>query len=162
PPGSGKGTQAELLKSRLGIATIGTGDILRDAVAQNSKLGKQVRPYLESGQLAPDSLVNAVVAERLRRPERPRRFVLDGYPRNAAQAAAFDGVLKDLKLKLTAVIHFVIDEEVVIRRMLARKRADDNEGTIRERLKVYRESARELVAHYRKQRLVRDVQADAE
>lgn len=162
PPGSGKGTQAELLKNRLGIATIGTGDVLRDAAARGTKLGKQVKPYLDAGRLAPDELVNALVVDLLRTPDRSGRLVLDGYPRNAAQAVAFDSVLKELKLKLGAVIHFVIDEEVVIRRMLARKRADDDEETIRERLRVYRDSSRELVAHYRKQRLVRDVQADAD
>lgn len=162
PPGSGKGTQADLLKTRLGIATIGTGDILREAVSQGTKLGKQVRPYLEAGDLAPDNLVNAVVAELLHRPDRPQRLVLDGYPRNAAQAIAFDSVLKELKLRLTAVIHFVIEEEVVIRRMSARKRSDDGEKTIRERLKVYRENAPELVAHYRKQKVLHEVQADVD
>jgi adenylate kinase len=162
PPGSGKGTQAELLRVRLGIATIGTGDILRDAVAQGSKLGKQVKPYLEAGDLAPDNLVNAVVAELLRRPDQPERLVLDGYPRNAAQAAAFDAVLREQKLRLTAVIHFVIEEDVVIRRMSARKRSDDGEKVIRERLKVYRENSPELVAHYRKQKVLHEVQADAD
>jgi adenylate kinase len=162
PPGSGKGTQAELVKERLGIAVIGMGDILREAISQGAPLGKQVKSYMDAGQLAPDNLVNAVVAERMRRADRPERFVLDGYPRNAAQAVAVDAVLKEAGLGLTAVVHFLIDEEVVIRRMLARKRADDDEQTIRHRLQVYRQTARELIDHYRNQGIVRDVQADAD
>jgi adenylate kinase len=162
PPGSGKGTQAENLKSRLGLTIIGTGEILREAVSLNTPLGNRVKSYLKAGQLAPDDLVNAVVAERLRRSDRPEKFVLDGYPRNAQQAAALDKVLKEQKLKLTAVIHFVIDEDVVLQRMLARKRDDDDEQVIRERLKIYRESAPELVKHYRKQGILHEVNADAD
>lgn len=162
PPGSGKGTQAELLQSRLGITTIGTGDILRDAVNRSTPLGKQVKSYLEAGQLAPDDLVNQVIAELLRRPDRPDKFVLDGYPRNANQAAALDRLLKENKLKLTAVVHFVIDEDVVIRRMLARKRSDDDENVIRNRMKVYNESALGLVNYYRKQGILHEVKADTD
>ena len=88
PPGSGKGTQARLLNDRLGLAVIGTGDILRDAVRRGTPLGKQVQAYLFSGRLAPDDLVNEVVAELFRRPDHPSRFVLDGYPRTLPQAVS--------------------------------------------------------------------------
>src|ERR1700693_5229973 len=101
PPGSGKGTQAKLLSTRLGLAQIGTGDILREAVRQNTPLGKKAEPYIQNGQLVPDDLVNEVVTERFRRDDRPDRFVLDGYPRTLAQAASFDTVLRQQFLDLT-------------------------------------------------------------
>src|SRR6516164_22125 len=113
PPGSGKGTQAKLLGERLGLAYIGTGDILRQAVANATEMGKRVAPLLAAGQLVPDALVNELIAELLHRPNRPERFITDGYPRTAAQAMAFDALLKELKLTLRAVIHFKIDDEVV-------------------------------------------------
>src|SRR5260370_12449655 len=95
PPGSGKGTQAKLLGERLGLAYIGTGDILREAIVNGTELGKKVAPLLAAGQLVPDSLVNDLIAELLRRPGRPERFITDGYPRTVAQAIAFDSLLKD-------------------------------------------------------------------
>lgn len=162
PPGSGKGTQADLLHSRLGAAIIGTGEILRDEMSRHTPLGSQAKSYIDSGRLAPDDLVNAVVAERLRRADRPAAFILDGYPRNSNQAAALDRVLKEQKLKLTAVIHFLIDEDVVVRRMLARQRSDDDEEVIRNRMKEFRESVRDLVNYYRKQGILHEVQADAD
>jgi adenylate kinase len=162
PPGSGKGTQAELLHSRLGLTVIGTGEILRDEMSRRTALGNQVKSYIDSGRLAPDDLVNAVVAERLRRADRPAAFILDGYPRNANQASALDAVLKEQKLKLTAVIHFLIDEDVVVRRMLARQRSDDDEKVIRNRMKEYRESVAGLVNYYRKLSILHEVQADAD
>jgi adenylate kinase len=102
------------------------------------------------------------VAERLRRGDRPAAFILDGYPRNANQASALDAVLKEQRLKLTAVIHFLIDEDVVVRRMLARQRSDDDEKIIRNRMKEFRESVPDLVNHYRKQSILHEVQADAD
>jgi adenylate kinase len=120
PPGSGKGTQAKLLTSRLGLLHISTGDILRDAVQQGTPLGRQVESYLTSGQLVPDDLVNELVAERFRRDDRPDRFVLDGYPRTLPQAASFDQVLRQQFLDLTAVLLLVVDDEEIIRRMAGR------------------------------------------
>jgi adenylate kinase len=160
PPGSGKGTQAKLLQDRLGLVCIGTGDILREAVAQGTALGKAAAPFMEAGQLVPDGLVDELVAERLRRPDRPEGFVLDGYPRTPAQARALDAVLAGLGLPLTAVIVFRIDDEVVVRRMLGRHRSDDSEATARLRLRLFHDSARELIAHYRKQGLLFEVPAD--
>src|SRR5438094_5354523 len=88
PPGSGKGTQAKLLSQRLNLVHIGTGDILREAVRQDTPLGRQAGPYILSGRLVPDDLVNEVVAERFRRDDRPDCFVMDGYPRTLAQAVS--------------------------------------------------------------------------
>ncbi|HLJ98080.1 MAG TPA: adenylate kinase [Gemmataceae bacterium] len=120
PPGSGKGTQAKLLSSRLGLTHISTGDILREATRQNSPLGKVALPYMRSGQLVPDDLVNEIVAEHFRSEERPERFAMDGYPRTLAQAASFDQVLRQQFLDLTAVLLFLVDDEEIIARMTGR------------------------------------------
>jgi adenylate kinase len=121
PPGSGKGTQAKLLSSRLGLKHIGTGDILREAVRQNTPLGQVASPYMRSGQLVPDDLVNELVAEHFRKEDRPERFVMDGYPRTLAQAASFDQVLRQQFLDLTAVLLFLVDDQEIIVRMSGRR-----------------------------------------
>jgi len=159
PPGSGKGTQARLLHERLGIVYVGTGDMLREEVRQGTELGKRVEPFLTQGRLVPDNLVNDIVAERLRRPDLPERFVMDGYPRTVAQAHSFNEILKQRRLELTAVIHFLIEEDVVIRRLSGRQRADDAEATVRHRLQEFRDTSRELLEHYRQQRLLHEVTA---
>jgi adenylate kinase len=120
PPGSGKGTQAKLLCERLQLTHVSTGDILREAIALGTPTGLLARPYLNSGQLVPDALVNDVVNDRFRRHDRPERFVMDGYPRTLAQAAAFDQVLRQQFLDLTAVILLVVDEEEIVRRLSGR------------------------------------------
>src|SRR5262245_36813964 len=99
-PGSGKGTQANLLSERLNLQHVGTGDILREAMRQGTATGKQAAPYVNKGQLVPDSLVNALINERFERPDRPTRFVMDGYPRTLAQAESFDHVLRKHFLNL--------------------------------------------------------------
>ncbi len=99
PPGSGKGTQAKLLCEKLGLAYVGTGDILRDAVRLGTPAGRLAEPYVTAGKLVPDALVNDLVNDRFRREDRPDRFVMDGYPRTLAQAAAFDQVLRQQSLE---------------------------------------------------------------
>jgi adenylate kinase len=120
PPGSGKGTQAKLLSQRQGLAQIGTGDILREAVRMGTPLGLKAGPYIRSGKLVPDDLVNEVVAERFRRDDRPEAFVMDGYPRTLAQAASFDQVLRQQFLQLNAVLVFTVNDEEIVRRMTGR------------------------------------------
>jgi adenylate kinase len=120
PPGSGKGTQAKLLSSRLGLTHISTGDILREATRQNTPLGQVALPYMRSGQLVPDDLVNEMVAEHFRSEERPEHFAMDGYPRTLAQAASFDQVLRQQFLDLTAVLLFLVDDQEIIARMTGR------------------------------------------
>ncbi|HEV3144227.1 MAG TPA: adenylate kinase [Gemmataceae bacterium] len=160
PPGCGKGTQAKLVCDRMGLAYIGTGDILREEVRLSTPLGKQVEPYQKSGQLVPDTLVNDVVAERFRRPDRPQRFVLDGYPRTVAQAKALDKVLAAQELPLQAVIHFQVDDEEVVKRLVARNRADDLEETVRNRLQIYKDTSPEMLSYYQKRGLVHEIAAD--
>src|SRR5262249_8391039 len=120
PPGSGKGTQAKLLSERLGLTHIGTGDVLREAIQLQTAAGKQAAPYVTSGRLVPDTIVNELVADRFRRRDRPERFVMDGYPRTVQQAVFFDQVLGQHSLDLTAVVSLLVDEEEVGRRLSGR------------------------------------------
>jgi adenylate kinase len=120
PPGSGKGTQAKLLSKRLHLVHIGTGDILREAIREKTPLGKIAGPYILRGELVPDDLVNEVIAERFQREDRPDCFVTDGYPRTVAQAAAFDQILRQQFLDLSAVLFLIADDEEIVRRMTGR------------------------------------------
>ncbi|HEV3116762.1 MAG TPA: adenylate kinase [Gemmataceae bacterium] len=120
PPGSGKGTQAKLLSKRLHLVHIGTGDILREAIREKTPLGKIAGPYILRGELVPDDLVNEVIAERFQREDRPDCFVTDGYPRTVAQAAAFDQILRQQFLDLSAVLFLLVDDEEIVRRMTGR------------------------------------------
>jgi adenylate kinase len=120
PPGCGKGTQAKLLCARHHLEHIGTGDLLREAERQKTPVGVRAKPYLESGTLVPDEVVNDIVAERFARADRPKCFVMDGYPRTRAQAAAFDAVLQPLGLLATAVVLFDVPDEEIVRRLSGR------------------------------------------
>jgi adenylate kinase len=121
PPGSGKGTQAERLVDRLGLTEIGTGDILRDAIRRRTAVGVQVEGIIKQGLLVPDPIVNDVVADLFRRPDRPEKFVMDGYPRTLAQAVAFDALLGQEYLTLDAVVNLTIPDEEVVRRISGRR-----------------------------------------
>jgi adenylate kinase len=121
PPGSGKGTQAERLVDRLGLTEIGTGDILRHAIKQRTPIGVQVEGIIRQGLLVPDPIVNDLVAELFRRPDRPERFVMDGYPRTLAQAVAFDALLTQEYLVLDGVVNLSIPDEEVVRRISGRR-----------------------------------------
>ena len=120
PPGSGKGTQAEKLCDRRGLTYIGTGNMFREAIKQNTPVGQQAQPLIDRGLLVPDTVVNDLVAE-LFRTSRPERFVLDGYPRTYAQAIAFDALLSQQFLKLDAVIYLTIADDEVVRRIGSRR-----------------------------------------
>ena len=121
PPGSGKGTQAERLCDRLGLTYVGTGDILRDAIRRQTPIGQQVDPLMRQGLLVPDPVVNEVVAELFQRPDRPERFVMDGYPRTYAQAIAFDALLRQQFLGLDAVVNLTIPDDEVVKRISGRR-----------------------------------------
>jgi len=162
PPGCGKGTQAALLRERLGLACISTGDALRAAIAAGTEAGRKAKPFLDVGKLVSDTIVNDIVAEWLGRPDAPSDFLLDGYPRTLAQAETLDSILHDRGKPLEAVIVFRIDDNVVVKRMLTRHRADDTEETVRTRLRFYHEMERELIGYYKKKRgLVHNIDADA-
>lgn len=152
PPGAGKGTQAARIAERLSIPAISTGDIFRSNVAGGTELGVQAQEYMDRGEYVPDSITNAMVADRLARPDCREGFLLDGYPRTQAQVGELDAMLAADGLALDVVVEITADAEAVVARLLKRAgeqgRADDTEPVIRRRLEVYAESTAPLAAHY--------------
>lgn len=149
PPGAGKGTQAEILSNKLGVPHISTGDLFRAHISQQTDLGKEVQEYLDAGELVPDGVTNEMVRERLAQPDAVNGFLLDGFPRNTAQAAVLGDMLAAEGHELAAVLEFRIDEDVVVERLLARGRTDDKEDVIRHRQQVYRSETEPLLDYYR-------------
>jgi adenylate kinase len=119
-PGSGKGTQAKLLCERLQLVDVGTGDILREAIRLRTPPGLLAAPYVNRGQLVPDWLVNELINERFNRPDRPQRFVMDGYPRTLTQAASFDQVLRRHTQPLSGVVLVKVCDELIVQRLSGR------------------------------------------
>lgn len=161
PPGSGKGTQAERLSAALGIPAISTGELLRREVARETSLGKEVAATLASGRLVEDSVMESLVRERLREDDAQAGFLLDGFPRTIEQAEALGRMLDEAGIALDVVLQLDVSEDVLVRRTLARKRADDREDVIRRRLRLYREKTEPLVEHYESQGLLRRVDGEA-
>lgn len=148
PPGSGKGTQAEILAAEMEIPTISTGEMLRAAVSAGSELGERVEAVMASGALVDDDLMAEVVQARLEHDDTDGGFFLDGYPRTEIQAAHLDRILGEVGGRLGGVLFVTVPEEELVRRALARGRGDDRSEVIHERLRVYREQTAPLVAHY--------------
>ncbi len=121
PPGSGKGTQAKLIVEKYGIPQISTGDMLREAVAKGTELGKEAKKYMDAGQLVPDEVVIGIVKERLQEPDCEKGFILDGFPRTIPQAEALDKMLEELGKKIDAVINIQVPEEEVVKRIVNRR-----------------------------------------
>ncbi len=121
PPGAGKGTQAKRVAEKYGIPQISTGDMLREAVAKGTELGKKAKEYMDKGELVPDEVVIGIVKERLQQPDCEKGFILDGFPRTLAQAEALDEMLKELNKKIDAVINVVVPEEEVVKRITYRR-----------------------------------------
>lgn len=148
PPGAGKGTQAELLSEALGIPHISTGDLFRANISQGTPIGLEAKKYLDAGDLVPSAVTVDMVRERLHEPDAAKGFILDGFPRSVEQADALTGILEALGVELDGVLSFVVDEDAVVERMLARGRADDTEDVIRNRMKVYAAETAPLLTHY--------------
>ena len=152
PPGAGKGTQAARIGRRLGIPAISTGDIFRAHVAGSTELGRRARAYMDRGEYVPDSVTNAMVADRLAEDDAASGFLLDGYPRTAAQVDALDDMLSERGEALDVVVEITADADAVVERLLGRAaeqgRADDTEPVIRRRLEVYAEATAPLAAIY--------------
>ncbi len=187
PPGAGKGTIAKRVEQSLGLPQISTGDLFRKHIAEQTKLGQEVKSILDSGALVPDSITTAMVKERLAEPDCAKGVILDGYPRTIQQA-------NDLKsfAKIDAVLNFVISEESVIKRLSGRRvakssgkiyhliynppkkegvcdisgepliqRDDDKEDAILNRLKVYEAQTEPLITYYTESKQIRNIHAEA-
>ena len=161
PPGAGKGTQALRLLKKLGVPQISTGDMLREAVAADTPVGREAKTFMEAGQRVSDEIVIGVARERLAREDCADGFILDGFPRTVAQAEALDGILEELGCSLESCVALDVDEDQLVDRLLRRAqiegRADDNEEAIRVRMKEYREKTQPLIDHYRRQGVLVEV-----
>jgi adenylate kinase len=158
PPGAGKGTQAQRLAEARQLLHLSTGDLLRAEVKAGSPLGLEAQAVMARGELVSDALVLAIVRSRLE--GHAGGWLLDGFPRNLAQAEALDGLLVELDQRIEQVLLLELADEELVRRLLARGREDDNEAVIRHRLVVYREQTEPLIAYYRERGLLREVEAD--
>ncbi len=158
PPGAGKGTQASLLCESHGLRHLSTGDLLRSEVAAASELGKEAEAVMNRGELVSDSLVLAIVKAQLNSLTN-QGWLLDGFPRNVAQAEALDPLLTELNQPIQAVLLLELDDGVLMERMLMRGRDDDNKSVILNRLDVYRKQTAPLIQHYKNLDLLLPVKA---
>lgn len=182
PPGSGKGTMAERVAGRCGLAHISTGDMLRAEIKNGTALGKSAKSYIDKGALVPDDVIIGMMEERFKQDDAKGGVLLDGFPRTVAQAEALDKIIK-----IDDVINLVVDVEIIVDRVVCRRvckdcgaihstktcdgivcescggalitRADDNEQTVRERFRVYEEQTSPLIGYYEAKGIVTDVDA---
>jgi adenylate kinase len=167
PPGAGKGTQAQRLIAKHRIAQLSTGDMLRAAVAAGTPVGLQAKSIMDRGELVPDEVVVAIIADRIGHADAKRGFVLDGFPRTVRQAEALDRLLAERGLKLDAVIELKVDEDILLKRiekrvadMTARGenvRSDDNSEVLKGRLSTYRAQTAPLAGYYADKGMLRRV-----
>jgi adenylate kinase len=167
PPGAGKGTQAQRLIAKHGIVQLSTGDMLRAAVAVGTPVGLRAKSIIDRGELVPDEVVVAIIAERIGQPDAKLGFVLDGFPRTVPQAQALDRLLAERGLKLDAVVEIKVDEGILLQRiekrvaeMTARgekARADDNPDVLKERLTAYRAQTAPLADYYTEKGMLKSV-----
>ncbi|PRQ11598.1 adenylate kinase [Corynebacterium sp. 13CS0277] len=148
PPGAGKGTQAAILSEKLGVPHISTGDLFRANIGEGTPLGVEAKQYIDAGKLVPTDVTARMVEARLNEDDAKNGFLLDGFPRTVEQAELLKEILAKQDASLDAVVEFRVGEDIVVERMLARGRADDNEDTIRTRLHVYRDETAPLIDHY--------------
>ena len=154
-PGSGKGTQATRLREHLQVPHITTGGILRAAVEAGTPLGKVVGPIMAAGNLVSDELMLGLLEERFAQPDTGNGFILDGYPRNLAQAAALDELLERIGQPMDVAVQLDVGNELLVERLAGRAklegRADDTPESVRNRLKLYDDVTAPVIEHYRKQ-----------
>jgi adenylate kinase len=172
PPGAGKGTQAVRLAERFAVPHVATGDLLRFAVKWQTEIGLRAQSYMEAGELVPDEIVLELLRRRLSEPDAQQGFVMDGYPRNPAQANALEEILTEVGSTLDAVVSLEVDDEIIVERLSARwscptcgrtykepgacrvdstplfQRDDDKPEVIRHRLKIFHAQTQPLIAYY--------------
>lgn len=179
-PGSGKGTQAQRLQAKYGVPQVSSGDLLRDAVARGTELGRKAKSVMDSGQLVSDDIVLGLIRDRLRKPDAARGFILDGFPRNIDQANSLNALLKELSQPIDAVLQLDVRRETLMQRLAGRRtcptcgtvynihslppgvsacskdgaqlyqRPDDKEEVVAKRLEVYQSQTQPLIEHYSK------------
>ena len=159
-PGSGKGTQAQVLAASLNIPHISTGDMLRQAIADQTELGEKAKNYMDKGELVPDELILGLIKERLSQADAENGWILDGFPRNVPQAEFLDQLLVEIEHRTQWVINLDVADETIIQRLLLRGRADDTEETIRNRLVFYQEKTAPLIAYYQEQGKLQIIDGD--
>ena len=151
-PGSGKGTQAALLKDHFSIPHISTGVLLREAVANATPLGLQAKEIMDRGELVPDDVMLNLIRERLSQDDVKPGFILDGYPRNLSQAEALEVVLAELDQPVEEAVLIEVDEDMVVGRIAKRAaeegRSDDTEEVVRNRMRVYEEQTAPVAGFY--------------
>lgn len=157
PPGAGKGTQASLICQEQSLLHLSTGDLLREEVVTRSDLGKVVESIMNKGELVSDQIVLSIVEKRLS--SHQQGWLLDGFPRNIAQAGLLQDLLEKLSQPIVTVLLLDIDDDTLTKRMIARGRKDDTESVIRNRLKIYRDITSPLVNHYKKLGILKSVNA---
>jgi adenylate kinase len=171
PPGAGKGTQAQIIAGRLHVPAISTGDIFRANVSGQTELGQQAKVYMDAGDLVPDEITVAMVADRLAEPDAKAGFLLDGFPRTISQAEQLRDSLAELGQELRRVLELVVEEEELVRRLSGRRmlvdgqmvqRDDDRPETVRRRLEVYREQTSPLSGFYESEGLLSRIDAIGE
>jgi adenylate kinase len=163
-PGAGKGTQAKMLEKNLGLPQVATGDLFRHNLKNQTELGQLAQSYMDRGELVPDSVTIEMVRDRLSQPDCDGGAILDGFPRTLSQAEALNDLLGEMDGRISVVPHIHVDQDVLVDRLLKRAeiegRADDNEETIRTRMKVYQEQTAPLLNYYQDKGLLVEVNGE--
>jgi adenylate kinase len=163
-PGAGKGTQAKRLQETFALPQVATGDLFRYNLKQETELGLLAKKYMDAGELVPDSVTIAMVRDRLSQPDCADGAILDGFPRNPSQAAALDELLEELNGRVVIVPYIHVSQEALVQRLVKRAelegRADDNEETIRNRMRVYQNQTEPLLTYYRDKGLLVEINGE--
>ena len=159
-PGVGKGTQGQLLATAMSLPYLGTGELMRAELERATPRAATMRADINAGRLVPDELAMEIIGERVVQNE--GGFILDGFPRTLAQARSLDKLVKPRLMEIDAVIRFQLDESEIFRRLSLRRRADDEEATVRGRLDTYFLNEEEIVNHYRGRIVELDASGDKE
>ena len=160
PPGAGKGTQAALLSEANSYLHLSTGELLRKEIDLNTDLGRQVKEIMNKGELVSDQTVLEIVKKNLNTYN--TGWILDGYPRTLTQVNSLNHVLMNINQPLEIVFYLDIPDEILIKRLLLRGRKDDNEKTIKTRLKIYKETTEPLIEYYKNLSLLKYIKADGD
>ena len=160
PPGAGKGTQAALLSEENSYLHLSTGELLRKEIELHTDLGRKVKDIMNKGELVSDQMVLEIVKKNLEKDN--KGWILDGYPRNLSQVNSLNDVLININQPLEIVFYLDVPDKVLIDRLLLRGRKDDNEETIKTRLKIYKENTEPLINHYKNLSLLEYINANGD